>query len=82
MSIIDDYSKFVFAKGRQMGKTEMTRMTIPLIRKVFPKLMAEELVGVQPMEGVNYGKIIEALKIIDQTNKFIEFFKEEEFTIE
>ena len=83
MSLLDPeelkkFEKLVFAKGRQMGKT---KLTLPLLRATFPKLIAEELVSVQPMEGVNYGKVIDALKIIDETNKWIEFFKEEEFTI-
>jgi hypothetical protein len=54
---------------------------MPIAREVFPKLIAQDLVGVQPMEGINFGKVIEALEIIKQANKFIEFFTEEEFNL-
>lgn len=45
--LTDTEAKSIIAKSRQLGKS----ITIPMIRKVFPKLMAEEIVGVQPMTG-------------------------------
>jgi hypothetical protein len=75
----DKYNDRSYVEVTAFGDEFKTYM--PIIRQVFPKLIAQELVGVQPMEGINFGKVIEAMKIVEQANKFVEFFKEEEFNI-
>lgn len=67
-----------FEKGRQLGNTEFT---LPLLREVFPKLIAEDLVSVQPMTGPiakAFPKLYEQAEFIEE---FIEFFTEEEFNL-
>lgn len=73
---LENYRKVVFAKGRQMGKT---MMSLPILRKTFPKLIAEELVSVQPMTAPAFGQLVS--KLLYPEAKPVEFFTKEEFTL-
>ena len=82
MSLLDPetlkkFKASAFIKGRQMGS-----INIPLLRSTFPKLIAEELISVQPMtEPVGKLNFITWNLVTKPEPKFIEFFKEEEFNL-
>jgi hypothetical protein len=59
---------------------EFGSISLPILRRTFPKLMAEELVSVQPMNKVDFGDLVDSLRKV-QERKFEEFFKEEEFNL-
>lgn len=74
MSILDPNTKI----GIDLSSWDSSKtIRIPLLRRHFPKLIAKELVSVQPMTKPLYWEPYGFTKPIEQ-----EFFKEEEFNIE
>jgi hypothetical protein len=57
----------------------MKPITIPFLRRVFPKLIAKEIISVQPMTAPAFGESI--AKLLYPEVEPIEFFTEEEFNI-
>lgn len=56
-------------------------ITLPILRNVYPKLIAQELVSVQPMTAPAFGESIEKLLYPEVEVEPIEFFTEEEFNL-
>lgn len=72
MSIMPDTEIGIDLSSWDSSKT----IKIPLLRRYFPKLIAKELVSVQPMTKPLYWEPYDYVPPIEQ-----EFFKEEEFNI-
>jgi len=74
MSILDPNTEI----GIDLSSWDRSKtIRIPLLRQYFPKLIAKELVSVQPMGKPSYWEPYDFVSPIEQ-----EFFKEEEFNIE
>ena len=54
------------APGTPSGIARYKKMTIPLVRRIFPELLANQLVGVQPMTGPV--GLAYALRYVDENN--------------
>lgn len=71
-------------ENNQMPTSIYEPVTIPMVRRVFPNLMASDIVGVQPMNSYS-GQVFNMTYRFDYDNiiptKKIELFTDEDFTM-
>jgi hypothetical protein len=78
LSIIDPNTEIgmYLANGIKFETT-----VIPLLRSYFPKLMAKQLVGVQPMQSFDLSKCFPMFSEKEFLESLEEFIKKEEFRV-